>query len=583
MNTVRLALRLVWFSPGLYLLTVGVFLVYFCLPLLVAVLTGRFFDVLSGRAVLGLNAWSMLALIGGSELGRIGIQVTAIKYWANFVTTVEALLRSNMLRSRLFGRPDRLSLSPGEAVSRFGGDVDKVTDLLDNWVDTVGTTAYIALSFGVLFRVEWRLALVVAVLGAVIVLISRLMYTRIGRLYGASRKATERVTGFLGEILGGVQAVKVAAAEERVGARFRQLSDARRRAEVKSAVIQVLIDSFIFTNVANVGVGCLLFLTAYAIADGGMTVGDFSLFVVALPRLFERLRFMGRMLVDVRQASVSLARMAELVDGGAEALVAHAPVYLHGAMPPAQVPETEEPFTGLTVKGLTYRYADGGNGVEGIDLTVERGGLTVITGRIGAGKSTLLKALLGLVTPGAGEVRWNGAPVTDAAAFFAPPHTAYCPQVPRLFSGTVRENILLGLPEDWADLPGALQSSALVPDVAVMEQGLETLIGPKGARLSGGQVQRVAAARALVRRPQLLVVDDLSSALDVETEESLWNRVLADGQMTCLAVSHRQAVLRRAHHIIVLKDGRVEATGSLEDLLHSSPEFQALWAAVEPA
>ncbi|HYG58143.1 MAG TPA: ATP-binding cassette domain-containing protein, partial [Symbiobacteriaceae bacterium] len=114
-----------------------------------------------------------------------------------------------------------------------------------------------------------------------------------------------------------------------------------------------------------------------------------------------------------------------------------------------------------------------------------------------------------------------------------------------------------------------------------MSMGLETVIGPKGARLSGGQVQRVAAARMLVRQPQLLVVDDLSSALDVETEALLWDRVLAKAGTSCLAVSHRRAVLRRADRIVVLKDGRVEAQGRLEDLLQRSPEFQRLWAADE--
>ena len=108
--------------------------------------------------------------------------------------------------------------------------------------------------------------------------------------------------------------------------------------------------------------------------------------------------------------------------------------------------------------------------------------------------------------------------------------------------------------------------------------GLETLVGPRGVRLSGGQVQRAAAARMLVRRPELLVFDDLSSALDVDTERLLWERLFADGERTCLVVSHRPEALRRADRILVLKDGRVDGVGSLAELLRTNAEMAYVWA-----
>ena len=258
-------------------------------------------------------------------------------------------------------------------------------------------------------------------------------------------------------------------------------------------------------NASSVGTGLILLLGARTMATGQFSVGEFALFVYYLGYVADFTHFAGRWLALYRQTGVAKDRMLTLMQGAPPArLLKRSEIRLRGPVPaPAEPPPPPAaPLRELRAEGLTYRYPDSGRGIEGVSLTIPRGSFTVITGRVGSGKThARCGCSLGLLPAQAGTVYWNGEPVQDPGAFMVPPRCAATPQVPVLFSGTLAENIRMGLDATEAEVAAAVYDAVLERDLAAMEDGLETHVGARGVRLSGGQIQRTAAARMFLRKP----------------------------------------------------------------------------------
>ncbi len=564
LRTHRLMLRLVRFRLLRYLSAALMWGTWWALPAGVGLALRAIFDALAGPGATGFDVPLLIGLLLAVEAARVAIFWPAIFVFTRWWLEIMTWLRANLLHAQLASARAEAGApvaDPTAALPTFRDDVEDVVRYADTWLDLGGTVGFAVVALSVMAAIDPLLTLVAVLPIVAVTIVNQLLARRIRATRIADREATERVTGFLGSVFGAALAVKVAGAEERAVAQLRARNQGRSRTALRDRVLTDALNAFSASTV-HLSVGLVLLAVAGDMRSGAFSLGELALFVSYLDAMASLPRWIGTALLRHRHAQVGFERMSALLPrrDPAEAVV-HRPLSLAGgeAARARPRPGVVAPAD-IRLEGLRAGVLDG------VDLHLPAGSFTVVCGPVGSGKSTLLRALLGLVPLEAGTVSWDGRAVADLAAHMTPPRAAYVSQVPRLFAGTLRENLTLGLETSPRQLDEALRVAALDEDLARLPDGLDTRIGARGVRLSGGQLQRTATARALVAAPALLVLDDLSSALDARTERLVWERLRAAVDCTCLVVSHRPAALERADQVVLLDGGRVVAAGSPAEL-----------------
>lgn len=466
---------------------------------------------------------------------------------------IAVMLRVRM--SVLAGQTAQHRLSrtpPGEVVARTM-DADRIARYADRWVDFVNGLAIAAIT--AILAQSWLAGGVLLAVMVASALASSLGRKVAGRSAAASAKARAGFGRSLVSALDSVRTVKLAASTPSVHAHLRKVDSGRVDAAVREHRVQALLD----------GVPVVMVQGGVVAAWGVMVAGGWglatALLVAGAVNGFDWFgRVAGAVVTEAPGTRAWMQTTSRLAGGGDLMHLPEGVDLVHGTAP-APVPGPRDPLHTLELVGVSAIHDDGTIGVSDVDLTVGSRELVLLLGQVGSGKSSLLSTLAGLVSS-TGEIRWNGQLVDDPETFLRPGRVAHVAQVPRVLSGTFTDNVRLDYP-DREVLP-ALETSRMMRDVDAAG-GPDSLVGHRGVRLSGGQVQRLALARGLAADAELLLADDVSSALDAATEIELWSALRARGA-TVIGATSKRAALAQADRVVVLAEGRVAAVGPWAEL-----------------
>jgi ATP-binding cassette subfamily B protein len=454
----------------------------------------------------------------------------------------------------------------GGLLAVLNDDVNQLERFLDHGPDDILQTFWnIVLVGGVFLATSPRLWFLAFLPIPVIVAGSIRFQRRLEPLYDAVRERVADLSSLLSGNLGGITTIKAFTAEEREAERLARVSqayvDANRDAIRYSSAFIPLIRLVILA-----GFTCTLVVGGRMVIDGELEVGIFSVLVYMTQRLLWPLNALGETLDLYQRSMASTRRIVDLLETR--------PVLQSGA------DELVQPVRGdIELRDVHFGYGDGPTVLDGIDLRIPAGETHAIVGATGAGKSTLTRLLLRFHDPRSGSVHIDGVDVRDVSFASLRRAIGYVSQDVFLFQGTVRDNLAFGRPDATdEEIEAAARQAEAHEFIASMPSGYATIVGERGQKLSGGQRQRLSIARAILRQPAILVLDEATSAVDNETEAAIQRSLarVAEGR-SAVVIAHRLSTVRDADRIWVLEDGRVAESGTHDELVDAGGLYAALW------